>query len=240
MTRWDPWRGCHRISEGCQHCYIHKGDAIRDIDTNVISKSQNMDAPIALDKKGQFKLKPGKLVYLCFSSDFLLEEADIWRDECWRIIRSRPDLHFLFLTKRILRLRDNLPMDWKDGYDNVTIGCSIENQAEADHRLPEFLSIPIKHRNIILQPMLSSIDLRAYLYNVELVVVGGESDKNARILDYTWVLSVRDQCIHANVAFEFRQCGSNFVKDGKIYHLQVKDLCAQARKSAINWQPELE
>ena len=26
MTMWNPWRGCKKCSEGCLHCYIHKGD----------------------------------------------------------------------------------------------------------------------------------------------------------------------------------------------------------------------
>ena len=34
MIRWDPWRGCKRYSEGCKFCYIHKGDAKRNINTN--------------------------------------------------------------------------------------------------------------------------------------------------------------------------------------------------------------
>ena len=38
--------------------------------------------------------------------------------------------------------------------------------------------------------MISRIDLSQYLNDIELVVVGGESDKNARILDYNWVLDV--------------------------------------------------
>ena len=37
MGMWNPWRGCHRYSEGCQFCYIHKGDAKRGVDTNVVT-----------------------------------------------------------------------------------------------------------------------------------------------------------------------------------------------------------
>ncbi|WP_347463636.1 DUF5131 family protein [Clostridium sp. KNHs205] len=40
--------------------------------------------------------------------------------------------------------------------------------------------------------------------NIELVVVGGESEKYARSLDYSWVLSIREQCLRRNVSFEFR------------------------------------
>lgn len=55
------------------------------------------------------------LVYTCFSSDFLLEEADPWRGACWEMIRSRPDCSFLFLTKRIDRFAVCAPDDWGDG-----------------------------------------------------------------------------------------------------------------------------
>ena len=84
--------------------------------------------------------------------------------------------------------------------------------------------------------MLESINIKDYLDDIELVVVGGESDHNARVLDYDWVLDIREQCIEKNVSFEFRQCGTNFIKDGKLYKLKTKDLCSQARQANINFK----
>ena len=52
---------------------------------------------------------------------------------------------------------------------------------------------------------------------------------------YDWVLSLREQRIWQNVSFEFRQCGTHFIKDGREYTLQVKGLCAQVRKANINY-----
>ena len=158
MARWDPWRGCHRYSEGCKFCYIHKGDAKRGVDTNQIIKTDDFSKPIARNKNGEYKMKSG-LVYLCFSTDFLIEDADIWRGECWDMIRQRKDCLFLFLTKRIERFPDCIPEDWGKGWDNVIVGCTVENQKRADERLRIFSSLPIKHKNIICQPMISAIDL---------------------------------------------------------------------------------
>ncbi len=234
MAMWNPWRGCHRYSEGCKYCYIHKGDAKRQIDTNMIVKTDNFDAPIAKNKKGEYKMKPGQMVYICFSSDFLLEEADMWRQECWKMIKERSDLKFLFLTKRIERFMQCIPDDWNDGYENVTVGCTIENQERADYRLSIFSTLPIKHKNIICQPLIEKINIEEYLNGVELVVVGGESDKNARVLNYDWVLSIREQCINQGVHFEFRQCGTYFMKDGKRYTINVRELMSQARKADID------
>lgn len=180
-------------------------------------------------------MKTGQLVYLCFQSDFLVEDADPWRTECWDMIRERSDLHFLFLTKRIERLMDCVPSDWGSGYDNVTIGCTVENQAAADKRLALFAGMPVKHKNIICQPLIEQITIELYLDEIELVVVGGESDRNARSLDYEWVLDLREQCRRSGCHFEFRQCGTHFIKDGKRYTLAVKDLGSQARKAGIDF-----
>ena len=39
-------------------------------------------------------MKSGQIVYVCFTSDFFVEDADPWRAEAWRIIRQR--LIFIF------------------------------------------------------------------------------------------------------------------------------------------------
>jgi protein gp37 len=234
MARWDPWRGCHKYSEGCKYCYIHGGDVKRNIDTNLIVQTNKFDIPIAKNKKGEYKLKSNQLVYTCFSTDFLIEEADTWRKECWRMIKERSDLNFMFLTKRIERFMQCIPDDWNDGYDNVTVGCSVENQDRADYRLSIFSQLPIKHKNIICQPLIEKVNIEKYLNGVELVVVGGESGINARPLDYEWVLSIREQCINQGVHFVFRQCGTYFNKDGKTYKINVRQLMSQARKANID------
>lgn len=233
---WSPWRGCKRYSDGCKYCYIHKGDARRGIDTSKIVKTDDFYSPILKNKNGEYKIKPNQTVYLCFSTDFLIEEADEWRNECWKMIKERSDLHFLFLTKRIERFSSCVPDDWGEGYDNVTVGCTVENQCNADYRLKIFNQLPIKHKNIICQPLIEKIDIAKYLNGIELAVVGGESDKNARALNYDWVLFIREQCIEHGVSFEFRQCGTHFIKDGKMYTLKTRDLCSQAKKADINVQ----
>lgn len=237
MGVWNPWRGCKKCSEGCLHCYIHKGDAKRGVDTSNIIKTKDFDKPTARLKNGNYKMKSG-FHFLCFQSDFLLEEADEWRKECWQMIKERSDCTFLFLTKRIDRFMQCIPEDWGDGYENVVVSCTIENQKNADYKLGIFKELPIKHKGITAQPLIEKINIEKYLKGIEFVVVGGESDKMARPLDYDWVLDIREQCIRQNISFEFRQCGTHFIKDGKTYVLKVKDLCSQARLANINYTPE--
>ena len=235
MSMWNPWRGCKKCSDGCKYCYIHKGDLKRKVDTNEIVMTKDFNKPIEKLKNGNYKMKSG-IVYLCFQTDFLIEDADIWRKECWKMIRQRQDCTFLFLTKRIDRFMKCIPDDWNDGYDNVVVCATIENQKNVDYKLNIFKNLPIKHKCITAQTLLERIDIEKYLDNIELVVVGGESDINARPLNYEWVLDIREQCIRKNVNFEFRQCGTHFIKDGKEYTLQVKDLCKQAKLSGIDFK----
>ena len=234
MAMWNPWRGCKKCSDGCLHCYIHKGDFKRNVDTNDIVKTKDFYKPTEKLKNGNYKMKSG-IVYLCFSTDFLIEEADAWRLSCWEMIKERQDCTFLFLTKRIDRFLNCIPNDWGDGYDNVVVGCTIENQKTADYKLSIFKDLPIKLKCITAQPLLENIDIEKYLDDIELVIVGGESDLNARPLDYNWVLNIREQCIRKNVNFEFRQCGTYFIKDGKQYKLQTKDLIKQAKLANIDY-----
>ncbi len=98
---------------------------------------------------------------------------------------------------------DCVPDDWGNGYENVIVCCTIENQKNADNKLSIFKELPIKHKCIIAQPLIEAISLEKYLDGIELVVVGGESDRNARPLDYNWVLDIREQCIQKKSILSF-------------------------------------
>lgn len=50
-------------------------------------------------------------------------------------ILSETDI-FYIITKRIDRFMDCIPADWGDGWGNVTICSTCENQDRADYRLP--------------------------------------------------------------------------------------------------------
>ncbi len=236
---WNPWHGCHKISPGCAHCYVYRMDARHEKDSAVVTKNADFDLPLRHRRDGTYRLPAGSVIPTCFTSDFFLEDADPWRPDAWRIIRERQDAHFFIITKRIHRLPECLPPDWGDGYENVTIYCTVENQDRADFRLPLYAAAPIRHKGLILEPLLESIDLTPYLGGNWLteVSVGGESGNEARPCHYDWVLSIRQQCMDAGVAFAFRQTGARFVKDGKLYRIPRRLQHAQARKANLDYIP---
>ncbi len=240
MIVWNPWHGCHKISPGCANCYVYRRDESIGKDASLVVKTQDFNLPIKLTRQKEYRLKPDDgTVYTCMTSDFFLEEADSWRQDCWDIIRKRQDLKFTIITKRIDRFTVGLPLDWGDGWDNVTICSTAENQNRADFRIPYLLSLPIKHREIICEPLLQEITLDKYLKTgkIERVICGGESGSHTRPCDFRWIQTIRLECIRNSVPFTFKQTGSLFIKDSRTYHIERKFQESQAQKSHYSYIP---
>lgn len=152
------------------------------------------------------------------------------------MIRRRQDCLFYFFTKRIDRLSECLPPDWGGGYENVIIGCTVENQEMADYRLPIFLALPVQHRAVIAAPLLTPLDISAYLdpEKIDEVSASGESGADARPCHYDWILSLRQQCAERDISFQFHQTGAHFIKDGRMYRVprarrvRRPDMCREA------------
>ena len=126
---WNPWHGCKKCSEGCEHCYMYFLDKMRDQDGSRIYKTKTgFNYPLQKDKNGSYKIKSGEMIRVCMTSDFFLAEADEWRPEAWDMMRRRPDVIFYLLTKRPERIEKCLPPDWGEGYENVLLNVTCENQ----------------------------------------------------------------------------------------------------------------
>lgn len=230
---WNLWHGCTKISEGCANCYMYAGDEQYGRDSKTVRKTQNFTLPMKKARDKTFKIPSGTKVYTCFTSDFFIEAADEWREAAWAMMQQRPDLHFVMTTKRVARVADALPENWSD-FNHVTICCTVENQKQADVRLPIYLALPLQRRVLICEPLLSPLDLSAYLHGIDKVLVGGESGDKARCCDFAWILAIRDACVQAKVDFEFHQTGAHFIKDGKAYRIPRQLQHSQAKKANID------
>lgn len=236
---WNPWHGCTKISDGCKYCYVYRQDEMYGsaTATSLCKKNLDFDKPIKRKRDKTYKIPSNAIVFTCFTSDFLLADADQWRNDCWAMMKQRSDCYFYFFTKRIDRLEKCLPDDWGDGYDNIIIGCTVENQKAADYRLPIFNSLPIKHKSIIIAPLLEEIDISKYLNSsIEEVSVGGELGNDARPCNYDWVLSLREQCVCRDIPFRFHQTGARLIKDGKEYRILRRYQHSQAKKAGIDYR----
>lgn len=208
---WNPWRGCFQISEACRDCYI-----------NSLNTFDDYYIPFPFTG-----LEPGTVITVGLQSDFFLEAADKYRRLAWAEIRKHSDLIFLIITKRVDRITSCLPADWGDGWDNVIIDVTAENQKRADERLPILLDLPLKHRWVACSPLLGPIDLLKYLNSgkIEHVEALGEKSYHmpARPMRYEWLESLSKQCTETNTRFSVLYVGHNCVlPDGTV----IKDHCA--------------
>jgi protein gp37 len=195
--------------------------------------------PLQKDRQGNYKIKSGELIRVCMTSDFFLEEADTWREEAWDIIRTRRDVKFFLLTKRPQRVKDCLPWDWGEGWENVFFNVSCENQRRAEERIPILLSLPFRHKGIMCAPFVGPVTIAPYLATgqIQQVICGGENYDGARPCNFDWVKSLRAECVAANVTFCFIETGTYFIKDGKRYHIPKKQMQSQmAHKSGMNFR----
>lgn len=243
-TNWNVWHGCTKCSPGCLHCYMYRRDESVGRDPSILKKTQNFNLPIRKLRtgmyKGKYKVPSGSLFYTCFSSDFFHTDADSWRPAAWDMMREREDCTFFMITKRPERIESHLPPDWGRGWEHVEIAVTCENQWAADHRLPVYLTLPLRHQAIMVEPMLSRVDLTTYFRNypgiIESVSVGGESGPDARPCDYSWVLDLHHQCREYGIGFFYHQTGAKLIKDGKLYKIPRKFQHEQARKARLDFR----
>lgn len=236
---WNPWHGCRKHSEGCRNCYMFYLDKLHSSPrpSTLVYKTSSMNYPLSKFRNGKYKIQSGEQIRLCMNSDFFIEEADPWREEVWDIMRLRSDVKFFILTKRAQRIAQCLPYDWGDGYDNVSINVTCENQKRADERMPILQNIPAKHKGVMTAPMLSEIHIEKWLEKgfIDEVVCGGENYNGARECCYEWVKSLSEQCAQYNTKFTFIETGTYFVKDGKKYKIPSKFKQSQlAHKSGLS------
>lgn len=237
---WNPWHGCRKCSEGCENCYMFYLDSFNGKDGGEIYRTKaGFSYPLSKDRAGNYKVKSGETLRVCMTSDFFLEEADEWRDEAWEIIKQRPDVRFFLLTKRPGRVESCLPPDWGDGWENVMLNVTCENQRRADERAPILLSLPFKHKGIMCAPFIGEVSLEKYLASgqIEQVLCDGENYAGARPCRYEWVKALRDECEKYDVTFVFCGTGRRFVKDGKTYKIENSATQkSQAHKSGLSYR----
>lgn len=199
---WNPWRGCEKISPGCAHCYMFTAQERYGRDPAVVVRTGTWGDPLRWERDAA-RARRVERIFTCSWSDWFHEAADAWRDDAWGVVRRCPHLHFQILTKRHERIAAHLPADWGDGYPNVWLGVSIENNRFV-HRADALRELPAAVRFISAEPVLSSMpDLN--LTGIDWLIVGGESGPGFRPMDHAWVRELRAKARAAGTAFFFKQ-----------------------------------
>lgn len=225
---WNPWWGCNKVSDACTHCYI--GPIMR------FAGYEPFRGPIRTSevtwinasKWNRNACRDGKRmrVFTCSMSDFFHRQADAWRDEAWKVIRSCDQLDFLILTKRPELIADRLPDDWGSGYPNVWLGVTVESQKQI-HRLDLLSKVPSKVRFVSAEPLLGPLRFGRRIRKLDWVITGSEraAKRKRRTMDLGWVRGIRDECDAAGVPLFHKQYyrGTTLVFDGILDGEQRQD-----------------
>lgn len=211
----NSWIGCTKISAACDHCYAEAWDkrGLHGLDTRWgphAARTRTGKSTWKNPEKWQEAAKANgerKRVFCASHADVFDNHKSIlpeWRDDLWALIRDCPDLDWLLLTKRPQNIARFLPDDWGNGYQNVWLGATVENQKAAD-RLEALTEIPAAVRFLSMKPLLGRVDLGAFIDKIDWVITGGENGKDYRPVDPDWFRYLRDQCVESGVPFLFKQ-----------------------------------
>jgi protein gp37 len=131
-----------------------------------------------------------------------------WREDLFALIRECRRLDWLLLTKRPQNIRKMLPADWGDGYRNVWLGVTAENQEWFDRRWRHLQNIPAPIKFISYEPALGPLRLPKHGPYPDWLISGGESGGGARPLNPQWVRDIIADCGRKGVAPFHKQWGT--------------------------------
>lgn len=209
----NPWIGCTKVSAACDHCYAEAWDMRFTQGARWGAKADrtrtargNWSKPRTWNHKaGESGIR--ERVFCASLADVFDNHKSIqqeWRDDLYQLIRDTPHLDWLLLTKRPQNMKRFLPDDWGNGYANVWLGTTAENQTEYDRRKPHLVSVPAVVHYLSMEPLIGPVDM-GDMSDLEWIITGGESGNEFRPADHNWFRSLRDQSAARNVPFLFKQ-----------------------------------
>jgi protein gp37 len=214
----NPWIGCTNISPGCDHCYAEawsKRSGLVKWGNNPRRRTSEAywRAPLKWQAaSAAFMAKHGRRqrVFCASLADVFDNKVDgSWRKDLFELIEATPSLDWLLLTKRPQNIARMLPSGWpSNGWNNVWLGTTAEEQHYFDQRWPVLASIPSAVRFISYEPAIGPVRLKPTGPQPDWLISGGESGHGARPLNPQWVRDLFSDCKRSGVAAFHKQWGS--------------------------------
>jgi protein gp37 len=206
---WNPVRGCAKVSAGCKHCYAETfAERFRGVKGHPYE--QGFDLRLVPEKlEDPLRWSAPKRIFVNSMSDlFHPGISDDYVEAVAQVMVAARWHTFQVLAKRAERLRAMLEtrLRFATSQHNIWWGVSVENRRDGLPRIASLRAAPAAVRFLSVEPQLEDLG-QVDLERIDWVIVGGESGPGARPMQQRWVLSVRDQCRRAGVAFFFKQWG---------------------------------
>ncbi|MBV8721731.1 MAG: DUF5131 family protein, partial [Candidatus Eremiobacteraeota bacterium] len=205
----NPWRGCTKVSDGCDHCYaeVHFSTQLSGIQWGKGKPRKRTSQAywntfLSLDRK-LAKCGIRERVFCGSLCDvFDPEVPEQWRTDLFELIAKTTNLDWLLLTKR-----PQLALQYDFSDLPIWLGTSVENQLWHNVRIKRLREARAKIKFLSVEPLLGPIKLE--LASIDWVIVGGESGPHCRPFDVAWARAIRDQCREADVKFFMKQLGGH-------------------------------
>ncbi|WP_165234411.1 DUF5131 family protein [Aquisphaera insulae] len=206
---WNPVRGCAKVSTGCKHCYAETfAERFRGVPGHPYE--HGFDLRLVPHKLPEpLTWHSPKTVFVNSMSDLFQERVPLSYVERVCRVMELGDWHtYQVLTKRAEEMRDALngPLSFAGRLPHVWWGVSVEDRKFGLPRIDSLRETTASVRFLSVEPLLQDLG-EINLSGIDWVIVGGESGRGARPMEPGWVLSIRDQCEAAGVAFFFKQWG---------------------------------
>ena len=213
----NPWVGCTKVSPGCRDCYAERWAKRSGLvqwgnHPRRRTSENNWQNPIKWNAKArEFRREHGHRprVFCASLADVFDNQVDpTWRADLFALIRECRRLDWLLLTKRPQNILKMLPSDWGDGYRNVWLGITAENQEWFDRRWKHLQNIPALIKFISYEQAIEPLRLPIYGPYPDWLISGGESGGGARPLNPQWVRDIIADCRRKGVVPFHKQWGS--------------------------------
>lgn len=208
---WNPVRGCTKISPGCKHCYAEAfAERFRGVKGHPYE--QGFDLRLVPSKLEEpLRWKTPRMIFVNSMSDLFHEAVpDPFIEQIVSVMSQAKWHTYQVLTKRSLRMHDLLRsrLGSTAQLSHIWWGVSVEDKQYGVPRIDHLRSTPASVRFLSIEPLLEDLGVLD-LSGIHWVIVGGESGYGARPMREEWVLSIRDQCAKAGIAFFFKQWGGH-------------------------------
>lgn len=162
----NPWTGCTKVSPACDHCYAEawskRSGHVEWGPHGARRRTKTWGNPVKWNKALEGKGRRER-VFCASLADIGDNHRSIepqWRTDLSKLIEATPNLDWLLLTKRPQNILRLYPWCQVTGLpDNVWIGTTVENQEEAERRIPHLLQIPAKVHFLSCEPLIGPVDL---------------------------------------------------------------------------------
>lgn len=202
---WNPITGCTKYSQGCANCYAETMS--RRLKAMGLDKYANgFELALhndCLEEPMQWK-KPHN-IFVCSMSDLFHKDVPFeFIDEVMHTINNTTQHRYQILTKRAERMAEYFAT--REIPQNAWLGVTVEAQT-SKNRIDILRTLAAPIRFLSCEPLLEDLG-SLNLYNIDWVIVGGESGPSARPMKEGWVLSIKEQTDKQNSAFFFKQWGT--------------------------------